>query len=169
MRIRSGFVSNSSSTSYVVINREGSIEKVPEYAFSQETGELLIPCEQGSHNFSGEEIWYNTTLDRINFAFCQLLYLCGETFPPEKDSDDYEEYEMFLEALGMEGYSPKFIMTEKEAKYEQQSIYGMSFDFYIDHSSSAVEGQNLEIFNNARDLHDFLFNFGSGIQGQENR
>lgn len=164
MKNRFGFVSNSSSSSYVVINKEGSVEKIPESAFD-DFGKLRIPNDEGWYSFGGDERWYGAILDRINFAFCQLLYLCEEEFPPKSESSGYDYYTMFNDALEQEGIKPNFILTAGQAKEVGQSIYGMSYDLFIDHQSSAVEGQNLEIFANQDVLHDFLFNFGSGIQG----
>ena len=162
MKNRFGFVSNSSSSSYIVINKEGSIEKIPDEAFNEE-GELMLPSEQGSYCFGCCEEWYGYVLDRINFAFCQVMYLCEEIFPPKEGTDGYEYYDMFVKALEREGIKPKFILTAREAKAAGQSVFALSIDFYIDHKSSAIEGQNMEIFYSIDDLHDFLFNFGSGI------
>ena len=129
---------------------------VPISAFNA-TGKLNIPNEQGCCSFENDSLQNSSTLDRINFAFCQLLYLCDEEFPPKPGSRGYEYYLMFSETLEEEGIRPNFILTSEQAKEANQSIYGMSYDFYIDSQFSAVEGQNVEIFESSENLYDFLF------------
>lgn len=164
MKYRYGFVSNSSSSSYIVISKGTAKQKdIPEKAFN-EKGELPIPNDFGNYSFGWDTKWYGSTLDRINFAFCQLMYLCDENFPP-KEGEAYELFLMFEEVLKEEGITPKYIILKKDAKEEGQWLCAMDYDFYIDHQSSAIEGVNIEMFDSKESLHDFLFNEGSGIQG----
>ena len=163
MKRRYGFISNSSSSSFVVICEKGNSQSIPEEAFD-ENGYLPIPNMMGWYCFGWDTRWYGNILDRINFAFCQLMYLSEGGFPPTEKSECYDYYQDFLRVLENHGIKPRFVLTEADAREAGQSLYADSFDFYIDHQSSAVEGKNLEIFDPGA-LESFLFNEGSGIQG----
>lgn len=156
MKIRHGFVSNSSSSSFIVISDSEELDiSIPEKAFTAD-GKLPIPNEYGTYSFGWEPKWYGSTLDRVNFTFCQLMY-SGE--------DSKELLQMFEDVLKEAYITPKFIITEEDAKNNGQYICAMDYDFYIDHQSSAIENKNTEMFNSKEKLYDFLFRKGSGIQG----
>lgn len=159
MRIRSGFVSNSSSASYIVTFRGERDDMVPE-------GELCIPNDKGESCFGWSPVNYHDFYSKLNFAFCQLLYICSsedlsvgkeDSFPPKEGTDAYECYSLFIRVLEDNGIKPVFVMTEKDARDHDQFLYGMSVDLYIDHQSSAIENMNMEMFYSYDDMYDFLF------------
>lgn len=165
MKVRAGFVSNSSSSSFVVIAEGGEEEKIPERALNPE-GELPIPNDFGHYSFGWETITYTDILDRINFTLCQIMYLSDDSsFPPKENTEAQEVFDTFMEVLKDGGIKPKLIISEEDAKKEGQFIYAMSFDFYIDHQSSAIEGKNTEILDSYESMYDFIFRKGSYIQG----
>lgn len=164
MKTRRGFVSNSSSSSFVVIGKAEKEAEIPESAYNA-SGELPIPNDNGNFGFGWETRIYGNILDRINFTFCQVLLLCEESFPPKKTDSGYEAYSTFMKVLKDKGIKPKLIMEEEDAKEEHQFIYAMSLDFYIDHQSSVIEGKNMEILESYDSMHDFIFKEGSYIRG----
>lgn len=137
MKTRIGFVSNSSSSSFVVIGTEG------------DCSDLLKPCiKQGSISLGTEGKtefgWGPETLtdifSRINFARIQSEYNI--------------EWAKMLD---------KVIMDNTGCDYIFWNLGGMFEGSYIDHSSSAREGENTEIFDSEEDLRRFLFCIDSKI------
>lgn len=139
MKIRAGFVSNSSSSSFVVVGKEitqDMIDAWPKSVVVGETGETEFGWGPGrcTHH-----------MDRLNFAVLQTQYIGS--------GDDW--YEMIKSVLQEEG-----ITIERDLIRENSSdVYA-----YIDHQSSAIEGENTEIFDDKYALRHFLFSDESFIQ-----
>jgi hypothetical protein len=141
MKIRNGFVSNSSSSSFVVIN--GSNLEVPKTKWH----DLYIVGEGGVVEFG----WGPDTItgfdSKANFAYLQILYA----------NNRYDWLQM-LEEVIKEGLGVSRVM------YDLSLNCGFKNEGYIDHQSSASEGENTEIFENKDVLRDFLFGTGSYIE-----
>ena len=147
MKIRSGFVSNSSSSSFIIIDNSGKYCSLP---FPPDDGVLVIG-EDGSTKFGWETTTYPSIYDRINFSFIQTDY-----------GKDFNRLQMLEEVL------------KENIKGLKQIIWNISEEFhptdgkvcgYIDHQSARCEGKNMEMFKSKETLRDFIFGLGSYIQG----
>ena len=158
MKARTGFVSNSSSSSFVVIDSSCGYESL-----NIDGGHAILGPEKGEHEFGWgperiDDIW-----SRINFAFLQAHYAI-----PEHDA--------LLEKARtiVYGHSNSYLQMLEEVLMENSNINTITWDFtrdefgfeegYIDHQSNASEGQNMEIFNSKDTLKDFIFGKNSYIQ-----
>ena len=141
MKYRAGFVSNSSSSSFVVVGRN------PPLKCSAPNG-VWNSYGWGETEFGWDHIEYNSVHDRVNFAFLQALSV---------NNQDWLEMivDVIKETTGATEVEHGFHITES----------GYINNGYIDHQSCATEGENTEIFNDRETLSRFLFSDDSYIQG----
>ena len=141
MKIRNGFVSNSSSSSFIVI---GSGTKIIPHCL----GELFVPGDFGGNTEFGWEVeMYDSFGDRLNFAYIQATY--------------NSEWLEMLEEVIKENMNVTSINWNITTKWDdKEKVHG-----YIDHQSSACDNRNVEMFDSKEDLCDFLFCTDSYIQG----
>ena len=145
MRCRNGFVANSSSSSFIVINSNGQIEN--EDLFN---GEVFVADNRGETKFGWENTIYWKMRDKINFAYLQTMYANNQNWLIMLE-------EVMKDHLGC-------IDIEWNITTDYNDKDGKIWS-YIDHQSNAEEGENTEIFNDEETLRDFLFNPNSYIQG----
>lgn len=134
MKIRLGFVSNSSSSSFIVIDAKNGYDKI-------ETEELNNAL--GQNDFGWEIHDYKSIHSRINFAYLQALY------------HDFEKQEDLIKMI------EEVIKDNSNVK---EIKWGINLDnSYIDHQSNASEGKNIEMFESKQMMKDFIFGKDSYI------
>lgn len=160
MKIRAGFVSNSSSSSFVVIGeRMMDLENI-KTAFSGEHVITFGNC--GETEFGWQERRYSDVWSRINFAYLQTLSVGG---------DIGERWLEMLEDVIRDAFELKekqaidWVISESYDREKKHSVYGEPLVWgYIDHASAACESENIEMFKNKEELKAFLFCEDSYIQ-----
>jgi len=155
MKIRKGFVSNSSSSSFIVISDKqnyGDIQGYLQELVKENNGILVVDHNFGETEFGWDKDEYYDMGSKVIFAYLQTQY-----------SGDEKHIKM-LESVLKDFTGCDNIEWKIEIDYNAGENYG-----YIDHQSSAVEGKNLEIFDNELKLKNFLFDCDSYIQtGNDN-
>lgn len=150
MKCRTGFVSNSSSCSFIVINNSNI--RIPEL-INNNKSELNVPQDFGGNTeFGWEEIRYYDFGSKLNFAYLQTTYV------NEHISKKWIE---MLEKILKDNLHINIINWNLTTEYNNKE----KFWGYIDHQSCASEGGNIEIFDSETDLYNFLFSSDSYIQG----
>lgn len=157
MKIRSGFVSNSSSSSFIVIGQlknDEYINKLKKDYGNRDT--LAIKANWGVHEFGWEEIKYSQFWDRVMFTFIQADYR----------RKDKPQWTRMLNNTLKEKLNVKHIIWGITTQWQNRPKETESA--YIDHQSSSEEGTNTEMFESKENLENFLFSGGSYIQGGNN-
>lgn len=164
MKIRHGFVSNSSSSSYIVFGDSSSFEHIPDSAYDinpvSNKYEIILPNRNYTYEFGWEDWSYTYVMEKLNFASIQAHYM----------KDKPVVYSDFMDKL-ISAVTRDFKDTHPGLSEDDLEV---TFDFenhgvcdypYIDHQSASYEGENTEMFASDEDMHNFLFNTGVFIQG----
>lgn len=148
MKHRLGFVSNSSSSSFVVI-----ADNLHNKSDLQENETEIVLGECGETEFGWEFKTHYDFESKLNFAFLQT------TYSEEHGGRWYNMIEAVLLSAGI-----KIVGNSINDSYSGPGFFG-----YIDHQSSAIEDRNTEIFESEDVLKRFLFSKDSYIeQGNDN-
>jgi hypothetical protein len=140
VKIRSSFVTNSSSSSFIIIDASRGYEELSKFNIDWNLAYRV--GEQGETEFGWQFDRYEDIHSRINFAYLQAV---GD-----------QEWQLMLEKVIKENSIVEFV-----------DLIGLNG--YIDHQSAACEGENVEMFNSEQALKDFIFGKGSYIQcGNDN-
>ena len=147
MKIRNGFVSNSSSSSFIVISSDGCDDLRLNKVIDNNT--LVVDLSLGNSEFGWDKDTYFDVGSKLIFSYLQTQYA--------------GKYLDMLESVVKDFCGCKHIKWNISDNYESGG-WG-----YIDHQSSAVEGQNMEMFENEQVLRNFLFDNNSYIEtGNDN-
>lgn len=146
MKFRNGFVSNSSSSSFIVIGDKEEVDIYPnEYNW-------FNIGDNGETEFGwGPKIIRNPWA-RINFAYLQSQRI---------ENKEWKEmlFEVLSEKLGVPQNQINVTLSEEYSALDSNDVkWG-----YIDHQSSSVEGKNTEMFEDKETLRRFLFACDSEI------
>ena len=175
MKLRSDYVSNSSSSSFIVIVKDG--EDMTETisaefsSYSEDWTCYEVPCKNGKHEFGWE--WEDTCTfeGKLNFVGIQLLSLQLENmkkldreYEREVTGNDFDRIYDILMKFCKEKFHFNIKLNEDAIKMhiwhdDEKGYYGYSMlndDYYIDHQSASSEGECMEMFESEDALYDFL-------------
>ena len=163
MKVRLGHVSNSSSSSFIVISHN-----TPKETHIPKFDEISIPYRGGCYQFGWDWEKHQTFGSRLNFAAIQANIKAARDAYNEKGECRYNEH--YMERLKP---SDEWLVMLKDVLREEfgdiDITLSITDDCYIDHQSNVGDGQNYEMFNSREDLKAFLFNEGSYIKtGNDN-
>ena len=183
--IRNDFVSNSSSSSFIIISTKGKdcteeiVENFKRYdPFDWNKEKCRFPNKDFKHQFGWE---YENTRDfygKLNFVAIQLLYVLQNDFPylgkwnPICNPDFVKYYNMVKNVCNQKfGFDFRLrtecfrfeIFRYEDGKYHKS--YSIDSEYYIDHQSSYQEGECMEMFESEETLYNFLRFDESYIEG----
>lgn len=166
MKYRSGFVSNSSSSSFIVIEPlTGSISIDKRTVLDGDV--LVVDRHTGYGEFGWEQDTHHDFGSKLIFAFCQADYLLNNPYKSEGTHNQGRKWMDMLEKV------LKDVLDVKEVVWNITTKYGEETEgrdhVYIDHQSASYEGSNTEMFESEQTLKSFLFNPRSYIEtGNDN-
>lgn len=158
MKERDGFVSNSSSCSFIISDKRERVSldlKGIDKKYKNSNGKLYVPTVLGNQEFG----WAGTYTDiysRINWVCAQIesLYSDGDKKLKDKSVNLWKMFVRVCESNGVRIVpNPEFDPVLKDRDY-----------VYIDHQSQAKNNERyLEIFESDKKLADFVFGKNSKI------
>ena len=184
MKIRNDYVSNSSSSSFIVIVGNGTDETYniqrDFLSYSDDWAFHEIPSCRGKHEFGWE--WEDTHdfSGKLNFIGIQLLELFMMKVKGKKPEyklpytgDDFDRLYEMVQKVCKEKFNfnvkLRDDLIQMKIYHDKDKGYSgyltIDDDYYIDHQSSAVEGSCMEMFDSEDALYNFLRFDESYIRG----
>ena len=184
MKLRIDYVSNSSSSSFIIIADNGEDQTCNiQRDFSSYTNDWTcyeVPCKNGKHEFGWE--WEDTCTfeGKLNFVGIQLIYLFLEKisgrepeYKREFTGKDFDRLYDMLKKVCKEQFNFNVKLNEDAIhtriwKDDERGYYSYSTiddEYYIDHQSASTEGCCMEMFESEDALYNFLRFQESYIRG----
>lgn len=154
MKTRGGFVSNSSSSSFIVIDPS----PVPDdYRLSGHEGKTITLGLEGEAEFGwGPETLYDVH-DRLNFTYLQALYF------ELQDVLNLQLERLNAAIIRRTGATDvRWMITTSYIDTSMAGAINLRWG-YIDHQSHACNGENMQMFESDDSLDRFLFGANSKI------
>lgn len=146
MKIRNGFVSNSSSSSFIVIGNSDSFDSLP----NEDKEKTLVAGKLGTTEFGWEPNRHKDIYSRINFCYLQIL------IAKRYNEEAADTWLKMLESCIKEN------STYTEIEWKISEDYDSKYFGYIDHQSAYPT--NTEMFGNKGFLYRFIFDKKSYVQ-----
>ena len=157
MKIRNSFVSNSSSSSFIIISSDGCTTQN-----IRTSDGVFILGEYGEVEFGWQTEKYDDMYSKINFCYIQAKQINNQNYLDmlEKElKEQFPEINTILPIISDDWKCEDTKISHPVDYSDIQLRYG-----YIDHQSSSIESQNLNMFDSEESLKNFLFNSSSYIQ-----
>jgi len=165
MKIRNGFVSNSSSSSFIVISPITGGDYLTRLRKMYAGDVLVVDKNFGSHKFGWENEEYYDLGSKVCFAFIQAEYLVRDYYG-EQTREKGMKWMKMLESVIKDKMQVTEVVWNITTEYGEKAE-GKDYA-YIDHQSASYEGENTEMFESEEALANFLFG-GSYIKtGNDN-
>ena len=176
MKVTNGWISNSSSSSFIVIApgfptleeqktaSKWAKQMLEDYTLDEDSYEsnlMVLPNYHiGETEFGWDERTYKNLGDKLNFCAIQILELKRYV------DEGYEIYAKDELPFGLNIQLYEDMLKDVCKTYMNIDIrLKYNEDCYIDHQSCSTEGENMDMFKDKDSLEKFLFNPESHIVG----
>jgi len=163
MKMRQGFVSNSSSSSFIIMGNEQQ-PIAPKHKISPYEKSLTIPDDLGGETQFGWQVQkYSTFEDRLNWAALGATYKAIKREAGRYSDYYYKRLKPNKKWLNMliKVLKKDFCLTHVDIRFNDDNMNDVG---YIDHQSGPADRpENFEFFKNEDSLRQWLYASGSQI------